>query len=674
MDAEKHVDGLVRSGSNVRELQLEYSAIDDRMLMRLLPKLQNLKRLEILNLSRNRLTSLPSNLGRYLPNVTSLDIASNFFSGVSKAIDALSSLPKLTDLSADITAKDEKIVFERLPKLKRLNGVDLTSDGTSKNSAGDIRKRQEVTLTEKDLREVSILYGKIRKLSGNRSEALTAKFDKHMQGTMEHLAEKLDAVKYPRMKDPYLRQGEMLLAKFKLHELCFEELCNVAESSDTRFAEALRTMKDAHAKLFSEFPAIIYDMRPHYKRRIAEMQDEVVRSERETAQLLQAAEMLEKEAEAHAEQKELMAEKFDKERNRLLLENRRLRDANEKLKSRRGVARKTATPSSSKKKTPGRRTGRGESKRASPSGESTKIGGVVVRDLSLKQLKDHIAAIYASKLAFDAKCKDAHLPRETMEQHMYTYLNQKYGLRKLIVEHAASIVKAMHRFSEKDNDVDVFRNIYENRIDEEFRFVQQRLKDTVSELLRVYLKGKFPRKTDDAINNLLRQKTKGFVIEEEWADIVKYMYNREDSVNLVALIKNTISSQPVPAAPAIGRGHSRKKAQKLRREDPIKKGKIMFSHFLHHLLSFQLVGHRSFLSKFHQTFTIYDVDKNGVLDEEQMRMLIRDVDTSKSDSDIDAIIQEVDPYNNQNITYSECVNALSSELVSSVDNSNESGA
>ena len=48
-----------------------------------------------------------------------------------------------------------------------------------------------------------------------------------------------------------------------------------------------------------------------------------------------------------------------------------------------------------------------------------------MRDLSLKQLKDHIDAIFTSKLAFDEKCKDAHLPRETMEQHMYTYLNQK---------------------------------------------------------------------------------------------------------------------------------------------------------------------------------------------------------------------------------------------------------
>lgn len=46
-----------------------------------------------------------------------------------------------------------------------------------------------------------------------------------------------------------------------------------------------------------------------------------------------------------------------------------------------------------------------------------------------------------------------------MEQHMYTYLNQKYGLKTLIVEHASSIIRAVHQFSEENNDVCVFGRI-----------------------------------------------------------------------------------------------------------------------------------------------------------------------------------------------------------------------
>ena len=93
---------------------------------------------------------------------------------------------------------------------------------------------------------------------------------------------------------------------------------------------------------------------------------------------------------------------------------------------------------------------------------------------------------------------------------------------------------------------------------------------------------------------------------------------------------------------------------------------VKYSHFLHHLLTFQLSGHRAFLQKFYTTFQIHDKDSNGVLNEDQMRMLVRDVDPSKQDHDIDGIINKVDPYNNQNITYSECVNVLSTELVNSM--------
>jgi len=57
------------------------------------------------------------------------------------------------------------------------------------------------------------------------------------------------------------------------------------------------------------------------------------------------------------------------------------------------------------------------------------IGPTSVRALTLKQMKDVIEEIYNSKAKYDQRCLEAKLPRETMEQHMYTYLNQKYGLK-----------------------------------------------------------------------------------------------------------------------------------------------------------------------------------------------------------------------------------------------------
>lgn len=62
------------------------------------------------------------------------------------------------------------------------------------------------------------------------------------------------------------------------------------------------------------------------------------------------------------------------------------------------------------------------------------------KNRTLKQLKDLVQDIYQSKTKFDVKCSETKQPRETMEQFMYTYLNQRYGLKSLIIEWAAAII------------------------------------------------------------------------------------------------------------------------------------------------------------------------------------------------------------------------------------------
>ena len=66
-------------------------------------------------------------------------------------------------------------------------------------------------------------------------------------------------------------------------------------------------------------------------------------------------------------------------------------------------------------------------------GGGTVLGGVD-RTLSVKQMREMVEELYASKAKHDAKTMEAKLPRETMEQHLYTHLNTKYGLKSLILE------------------------------------------------------------------------------------------------------------------------------------------------------------------------------------------------------------------------------------------------
>jgi len=281
------------------------------------------------------------------------------------------------------------------------------------------------------------------------------------------------------------------------------------------------------------------------------------------------------------------------------------------------------------------------------------------RELSLKQLLTFVDELYESKVKFDAKCREARLPRETMEQHLYTYLNQKYGLKSLIIEWASAVMAAVKKFSDEDNDVAVFGRILRNEIDEEFRIVQKQLKDTVAELLRVYLKGKHPLKSEDEVSKLLNKRIKSFVFEEEWTDIIKYMYNHEDSVNLIMKCKDYIEASQSQNRTQQSRGRGRM----TREQEAKESGKIMYEDFLKILLDFQLKGHEKFLLKFMKLFRQFDKDKNGVINEEEFRQLIIATDPNKTDKEIQALLNLVDPHNNQQISFSECVNFLSSDLV-----------
>jgi hypothetical protein len=49
--------------------------------------------------------------------------------------------------------------------------------------------------------------------------------------------------------------------------------------------------------------------------------------------------------------------------------------------------------------------------------------------ISKKLMKDTIEQMYESKINFDKKCFENKMPRETMEQHMYTFLNYRYGIK-----------------------------------------------------------------------------------------------------------------------------------------------------------------------------------------------------------------------------------------------------
>lgn len=54
---------------------------------------------------------------------------------------------------------------------------------------------------------------------------------------------------------------------------------------------------------------------------------------------------------------------------------------------------------------------------------------------------------------------------ETMESHMYTYLNQKYGLKPLAIEWVMSIVNGIKKYGPEDPEIATFGKILRNQVE-----------------------------------------------------------------------------------------------------------------------------------------------------------------------------------------------------------------
>lgn len=241
-------------------------------------------------------------------------------------------------------------------------------------------------------------------------------------------------------------------------------------------------------------------------------------------------------------------------------------------------------------------------------GISSNIGHINVRVLTLKQLKDVIEEINESKLKYDKKCFELKMPRETMEQHMYSFLNQKYGLKNLIIEWATAIINGIKKYAFEDNDITVFAKILRNECDEEFRLVQNQVKNTIVELLRMHLRGKFPFKHNSEIKEMIDSKINGYILQDESQDIIKYMYNKEDAETIIDKLRSLFVVSKEPHGKKAGR-------EGLLMSNEKEKLKISFFQFQKIILDFQLKSHENFLQPFLMLFKHIDKDNNGIIDE-----------------------------------------------------------
>ena len=163
--------------------------------------------------------------------------------------------------------------------------------------------------------------------------------------------------------------------------------------------------------------------------------------------------------------------------------------------------------------------------------------------ISLKTLKDLINEIYISKENYDIKCEQYKIPKETLEEHMYTFLNKKYGLKNLIIEWAKNIIAGIKYYSKKDSIVLLFGKIMRNEQEEKARYIIQKLSESIEELLLYYIKRQNPLKLMDDIEKIFLQKKNSELLEEEGKGIIYTIYEKKEAEEIEKKIESFINKE-----------------------------------------------------------------------------------------------------------------------------------
>ena len=260
---------------------------------------------------------------------------------------------------------------------------------------------------------------------------------------------------------------------------------------------------------------------------------------------------------------------------------------------------------------------------------------------------------------------------------MYTYLNQKYGLKNIIIEWAAAIINSIKTYLKDDHDVTLFGKILKNECDEEFRFIQAHVKDTLSSLLKVMIKEKYPMKSEVDMSKMHEQILNGQVDEWMWRKIIEKMYDPRDYEILETKFNQMLedkrqargllprgNANDMSRMSALGNSYANAAAsgpmlntaqKKLSREELMTRvamnanllhEKLSYAEFQKSILDFQLSEHEKFLYDFTQLFKQVDTDRNGIINEDEFRDLIVQMRVLHKDEDLIVLLQIVDPYNN----------------------------
>ena len=286
------------------------------------------------------------------------------------------------------------------------------------------------------------------------------------------------------------------------------------------------------------------------------------------------------------------------------------------------------------------------------------------RVFTLKMMKDIISNIYISKINFDKKCMQNKQPKETMEEYMYTYLNQKYGLKNMVIEWATNIINGIRTFSKEDTEISLFGKILQNELEENCKLLIDNIKENVNTIIMNILRTENPFKNEDELINIKNNYIKSELPLLKIQQIIETLFDEKGRTILFNKINAQIENKKnIMMKDNTAKGRlTREEITKIIHSKERECNSIQYDFLIDICLEYQIKLHIKYLKPFIKLFKSIDTDRDGIIDEEQFVLLIKNMNLFDENNIVQVIeefLNNLDPYDHKRLIFTDIVDIFS---------------
>ena len=639
------------------------------------------------NLSHKNLTVFPEKLNT-LKSLISLDIRKNAFKDINKVIESLSSYKYLTDLKIDFSSSSQvQILLNKIPNLLFINGKSTEEY----INPIDINKEiiDEIAI-EKKLNEFNDLFVIFQNNFQNENkEDLSKDLYERFQNLINDEANKINENNNGKNLPNYCLANNIIKSEVNLISFFINSFFDHSELLNMENAkkDISKKISDILNLLFGTLIKIIEELHKRVEATnklnnkkiellLEYLNDNNIINKYDNNKISNINDGYQNLKKIYEKEKELYNLKIEK----LQKENKQITDSLIK----KGIDLSTSLNNINLNNSNVSRKTIDENNKNEIGIDATFLGLAGAKILTKKQMYDFMNELYESKMEYDKVCRENHLKKESMEHYMYKFLNNKYGLKNLVIEWSSSIITGIKMYSSSDSDINLFSKILKNKIEEGQKLVVMKLKSTIKELYDMYIKNKSrlnqnkgKNKLNEAeIENILNSFNENILLnEDEWKNILKSIYNEEEYKILIKYITNKITDKNDIEKKNYINNLMTKKKSEVTREDfeaANKKKfalKIGYKEFVNILTGYQISYREKYLSNLHKLFIKCDEECIGVLNENGFKKLLYSIDFIKNQGKeyMKKLLNKIDPHSYNNITFTEIVTLFSKEMVINED-------